>query len=138
MTKKQQNFKRALIKQVHTSPMYKGIFAHNRDLYEDMLKAKFGVTSSKDLSIDELIALVDYLNHTTDKIELPPATQNQIAYIKTQWLLKAESKDETSLLKFIKRVTKKEIKSLENLTKRDASKVIGALNNLKIRGVSDG
>ncbi len=62
MTKKQRYFKAYLIKRVHTSKLYTDIYSKDRELYEDMLKNSFGVKSSKYLSIEELIRLVDFLN----------------------------------------------------------------------------
>jgi len=133
MTKKQRNYKQALIKAVHTSLMYKGIFAHNRDMYEDFLENHFGVKSSKDLSIGELKKLVDYLNHKSDKIETDRASDNQIAYLVSVWMDKSSEKTYDSLIAFSEKILKKKVKNLEQLSKKEASKMIAVVNNLRIR-----
>ncbi len=128
MTKKQRVYKNYLLKRVHTADRYLQVYAHDRELYEEMLKNLFGVKSAKDLSIDELQKLTAFLESGKRVANTP--TTNQINYIKLLWSKKAVYKDMFSLLKFIKRVTKKEIKELEELTKKEATYIIAALMRL--------
>ena len=129
MTKKQKIYKNYLLKRVHTSKLYKEIYVHDRECYEQMLKNLFGVTSSKLLSIDELKKLVAYLEEGKEPKNTP--TSNQINYIKLLWEKKAIWKDMASLLKFVKRVTKKDVNKLSEITKKEATYVISALNKLQ-------
>ena len=40
MTKKQINYKKALLKLVHVSKMYKEVYANDRELWEEFLKIR--------------------------------------------------------------------------------------------------
>ena len=51
MTKKQKNYKKALLKLVHISKMYKEVYANDRELWEEFLNNNYGVKSSKFLSV---------------------------------------------------------------------------------------
>ncbi len=132
MTKRQRDYKKALLKAVHTSKMYKDVYANDRELYEEMLKNFFGVNSSKDLSIDELKRLIKFLNHKEQNIQKEYITPNQKGYIAVMWSKKSLFKDEKSLLKFAKRILKKEVKDIAEITKREAMKLIVAINNLAL------
>ncbi|WP_294962348.1 hypothetical protein [Sulfurimonas sp.] len=63
MTDKQKRYKVALIRSIHCSDMYKNVYADDRELYETMLENRFGVSSSKKLGIEELIALDSFVNN---------------------------------------------------------------------------
>lgn len=130
MTKKQQNYKKALLKLVHTSKMYKEVYANDRELWEEFLKRNYGVKSSKYLSISELEGLVDYLNYKTKKIKVEPATMNQIKYMTHLWDKKGKVKGVFGLLKFIRERMKFDVFKLKDLTKEQATKIIIALTKL--------
>ena len=129
MTRKQREYKKALIRAVHTSKMYKEIYSCDRELYEEMLNNYFGVKSSKELNIDELNRLVKFLNGK-EMIKKEYITPNQKSYIAVMWAKKSLFKTPESLLKFAKRILKKEVKEIEEITKREAMKLIAAINNL--------
>jgi len=132
MTAKQKAFKRSLIKQVHLAAKYKEYFAYNREDYEDKLTEHFGASSSKDLNIEQLIALVKWLNY--DLPELPvikdrtkDATNRQISAILKLWDRYARDKSEEALRKFIEKITGNRYLHVDKLNKEDATKVILAL-----------
>ncbi len=137
MTSKQRNFKAILIKQVHTSVLYKQVYKHDRDLYEQMLENTFGVKSSKDLSIDELLALVSFLNQKTAFIQKAFISNNQVSFLKSLWDQKANYPTEDNLLKLIYNKFKLDLKSINELHRKDFKKVVGLLKNLKKKELSD-
>ena len=134
MTEKQRRYKKALIRSIHCSDMYKNIYANDRDLYETMLKNRFGVTSSKELSIEELISLDRFVNKK-DGLQIVPkkiyATKNQIAFIKSVWGANSKEKTLSSLLKIVSKVLKREVERLEDITKKEAGMVIAGIKNIK-------
>ena len=130
MTKKQQNYKKALLRLVHTSKMYKEVYANDRELWEEFLKRTYGVKSSKYLSISELEGLVDYLNYRTKKIKVEPATNNQIRYMTHLWEKKGKIKGVFGLLKFVRKRMGFNVFKLKDLSKEQATKVIIALTKL--------
>jgi len=130
MTKKQKNYKKALLKLVHTSKMYKEVYANDRELWEEFLNNNYGVKSSKFLSISELEGLVDYLNYRTTKIKVEPATMNQIRYMNHLWNKKGRVKGVFGLLKFIRGRMGFDVLKLKDLTKEQATKVIIGLEKL--------
>lgn len=130
MTKKQIAYKKSLLKMVHVSHTYRVFFANNREGWEEFLTKRFGVKSSKDLSIDELKSLVDYLNNVSDKLEVKKITKNQINFLLNLWAQRSELKSRESLVAFAKRIVKREFKELESLSFREANKLIAAIKAL--------
>lgn len=134
MTPKQKIYKNALLRALHTSPRYLNLYKEDDELYREFLKDNFGVKSSKDLSIESLENLVAYFEF---KVELKKATKgfkissNQVEYLWELWCDRSLHKDMPSLLAFIKRLTKKEIKEIEELSKKEATIMINAVRNLK-------
>lgn len=132
MTQKQRVYKQALIKQVHISKLYVDVYSKDRELYEDMLTNNFGVKSSKDLDIEQLIKLVKFLDGQTMTSLKTTATKNQIAFLLTLWKQKARNKDEKSLLNLIYMRFKISLNSIYDLEKKDFKKVVAVLQNMKI------
>lgn len=132
MTQKQRVYKQALIKQVHISKLYVDVYSKDRELYEDMLTNNFGVKSSKDLDIEQLIKLVKFLDGQTFVSLKTTATKNQIAFLLTLWKQKARFKDEKSLLNLIYMRFKISLNSIYDLEKKDFKKVVAVLQNMKI------
>jgi hypothetical protein len=130
MTKKQKEYKKVLLKLVHTSKMYKEVYSEDRELWEEFLKRNFGVKSSKDLSINELVRLVDYLNYKTSELK-EKATINQIKYMCYLWDKKGKIKGVFGLIKFIRERMRFRVLKLKDLTKEEATKIIIALEKLK-------
>jgi len=135
MTVLQKSLKSSLIKQVHISILYQQIYKHDRDMYEDLLLNHFGVSSSKELDIDQLMELVKFLNKKSDSLKVmmrkSDATPSQIRFIKDRWQKVAREKSEDALRAFIKRITKKSYLHIDSICKKDAQKIIIALKNME-------
>jgi hypothetical protein len=134
MTAKQKAYKKSLIQQVHVSQKYKKFYAENKEDYQAKLQEHFGESSSTQLNIEQLLALVKWLNY--DLPDLPvikdrtkEATQRQITLIHTLWSTYANDTSETALRAFIKRITKNTYLHIDKLSKADATKCIVALKN---------
>ena len=131
MTHKQRAYQKSLIKQVHISSRYQNYYKENKDEYQDLLKDHFGVSSSKELSVSDLILLVDYLNFKSSELpSVPPPrdiTKKQYEYMYGLWQSEARDKSDTALLNFVKRQTKRKINSLNKLSFEEAQKLIIAL-----------
>lgn len=130
MTQRQRAYKQALIKQVHISSLYMDVYRHDRELYEQMLQNSFGKTSSKDLSIEELISLVDFLKGNIKEIKTS-ASNNQIAFLKNEWKRVSMLKDTYSLKAFLNKNFGWGIDALEELSAAQFKKAIGAVKNIK-------
>ena len=133
MTPKQKAYHTSLIKQVHVSLRYKNYYRENRAEYVELLKESFNKSSSKDLTVSQLVGLVDYLNMKCP--DLPTlkhtaATPQQLYKIEQAWSAKARDKSTSSMLIFVKRITKKDVSRLVDLKKDDARKVIIALERM--------
>ena len=105
-TTKLQQLKKKLITAVHLSQRYKNYYADNKEEYKKLLLKHFNVSSSKNLSINELIALLDYLNFKTDTIELTKekkASKAQVEKIKELWQQFARDKSDRALIHFLSR-----------------------------------
>lgn len=62
MTPKQEKLHQFLVKRVHCSKKWKEVYGHDRSLYESLLLNHFGVSSSKEMFIDDLIRLAAYMD----------------------------------------------------------------------------
>jgi len=105
-TTKLQQLKKKLITAVHLSQRYKNYYADNKEEYKKLLLKHFNVGSSKNLSINELIVLLDYLNFKTDTIELTKekkASKAQVEKIKELWQQFARDKSDRALIHFLSR-----------------------------------
>jgi len=135
MTAKQKQFKRQLIMKVHTSKLYQEVYRHDRELYEEMLKNHFGKQSSKELDIDQLVALVDFLNGKKEQlprmIKKDAASFSQVRMIKELWDKVARDKSDDALRAFMHRITKNLYLHTDKIGKKDAQKVIVALKKME-------
>ena len=132
MTKKQIAYKKALLRRIHTAPLYKQLFSQDRALWEEFLQRNFKVKSSKELDIASLVRLAEYLEGKADSPTLPASAQ-QIDYILYLWQERATFKDIFSLLKLAKRVLKRDVKDIYSITKKEASALIAAIKNIRRR-----
>ncbi len=134
MTAKQKAYQTSLIKQVHVSKRYQNYYKENKEEYVALLETHFGASSSKKLSVSDLVLLVDYLNFKCDvlpeKEKSGQITQKQQAYIEALWKEKARDKSEKALLGFVKRQMKKETGGLDELKSEEAQKLIIALKSM--------
>jgi len=140
MTQKQQTYHKSLIKALHISRRYTEYYSDNKDEYKVLLLDHFGVESSKKLSIDQLLILVDYMNFKD--VELPvhkvrgdefgtTCTTPQLNMMRGLWNSFATQKNDEALLKFINRQTKKEYLEVHQVTKQEAQKIIPVLETMK-------
>jgi len=130
MTAKQKAYHKALVQSVHISKKYRAFYKDDREAYEQMLYNAFGKRSSKDLSVDQLTKLVEWLNGRTDTLPTyKPDTisESQVELLRDLWRRYAKNKDDTALLGFVKRVGKKAYMRVELIDKQSATKVITAL-----------
>ena len=140
MTKRQRAYKQALIRSIHTSPLWREVYGKDRELYESMLFNTFGVKSSKELSIEELKSLDDFMHCRVKRIapEKVYASKQQISFIQALWFERATFKFGVNLLEFASRVLKRDVKDLNKITKKEASKLIAGIKALKpLRGVNN-
>ncbi len=132
MTKKQIAYKKALLRRIHTAPLYKKHFSEDRALWEEFLQRYFKVRSSKDLDIASLVRLAEYLEGKASS-PVAPASAQQIDYIVYLWQERATFKDMHSLLKLAQRVLKRDVKDMYSISKKEASALIAAIKNIRRR-----
>ncbi len=134
MTPKQKRLHASLIKALHISKRYQGYYKENRDEYRELLQEHFKAESSKELSIDQLMVFVDYMNFK--EVELPTyshqiCTKAQLATMRGLWNDFATIKTDEALLNFANRQTKKTYTKLHMVTLREAQKIIPVLETMK-------
>jgi hypothetical protein len=126
---KVEELKKELIKICHT--------LKNKKFSDDMcrkdyLMANYGVSSTKDMSVDELREFATFLGYVGNhSIKIEKATQRQVSMIETLWEKKARDTSKLALRNFIKRVVGKRPLYIASLTKKEATKVITGINRLK-------
>ncbi len=133
---------KAHIKKIHT---LKSLLNLEDSFYEALL-FRYGVESSKELSKDKAISLIEVLtdiqkeqkNKNTNSTGLSSyrkiyfnrrnkATDNQINYISKLWWTLSDKKDYKSLMWFIKKITSKLYIHIESLELQEASNTIVVL-----------
>jgi len=134
MTPKQKKLHASLIKALHISRRYKEFYRENREEYLELLWEHFKVESSKELSIDQLMLFVDWMNFK--EAELPQyqeriCTKAQLATMRGLWKSFATTKTDEALLKFVNRQTKKSYTKLHMVSLREAQKIIPVLETMK-------
>lgn len=130
MTKKQINYRKQLLAIIHTHEFYR--HAKANDAWQDFL-ANWGVKSSAELSIKELVNVLAVMNGKEDpKAKFNEfATASQIYAIEVLWQKVAKDASMRALLFFIKRVTKNLYLKIEYLKKTEASKVLIVLKKME-------
>ena len=135
MSPKQIKLRKFLIKQIHISKRYQERYKDNRDEYEHILEDRYGVVSSKELSIDQLKAFVKWLNYETDKLEqnkkLSTATEPQIKKMRALWEEVARTPSDETLRAMITKITKKQYLHVDAISKKDAQTMIIVLTKMK-------
>ncbi|MCF6207446.1 MAG: regulatory protein GemA [Sulfurovum sp.] len=130
MTAKQRAYHKALVQYVHLSKKYRAFYKDDREAYEEVLYNAFGKRSSKDLSVDQLVTLVDWMNGRTDTLPIykpDMITEAQSELLRDLWRRYAKNKDDTALLGFVKRVGKRAYMRVELIDRQSATKAITAL-----------
>ena len=136
MTKNQDLYRKQLLTIIHTDPLYKEIKRNHA--WQDWLRLRFGVESSKELSINELNTALnilrgkceDGLNFTPDfagrNLAKPDKiTQKQIK--KIEILINELGWDEPERLRFFYRQTGCLVPKTYMLDKKRANKIITGL-----------
>ena len=136
MTRSQEIYRKQLLTIIHTDPLYKEI--KRNEAWQDWLDLRFGVKSSKELSINELNTAVnilrgkceDGLNFTPDfagrNLAKPDKiTQKQIK--KIEILINELGWDEPQRLRFFYRQTGCLVPKTYMLDKKRANKIITGL-----------
>lgn len=136
MTKNQDLYRKQLLTIIHTNPLYREI--KRNEAWQDWLELRFGVKSSKELSINELNTAVnilrgkceDGLNFTPDfagrNLAKPDKiTQKQIK--KIEILINELGWDEPQRLRFFYRQTGCLVPKTYMLDKKRANKIITGL-----------
>ena len=135
LTQKQQWFRRNLLGKIHQSERYLAYYKDNEDVYRQMLSDSFKKRSAADLTINQLITLLDFLNGKT-KTCFDGCTKNQAHYIRHTWVKVSREKNIPALIRFIKSNTGLEVVNVEALSKQQASGVLAALNKMKALSVT--
>lgn len=145
MTERQLRYRNKLLAMIHLAPLYRNVYSHDAELWEEFLDNTFGVKSSKELAICELEGLKNYLNgdgniivSPKDRKPLPVvrkskggASAKQVFAIETLWEEKARNKTALALREFISNIIKIKPLRLVDLSSDEATKVILALKALK-------
>ena len=124
----QEEYKRKLIQLIQVNK--NKVFADDEQRREFMF-SRFGVDSTKRLTIDELKLLLDFCKGKISDIAPARATERQLYKISKLWTEKARDKSDSALLSFIKRIISKELQTAKELTKAEAINVIVALDKMK-------
>ena len=134
MTPKQAALKKSLIKGIHISKRYQEYYKNDREAYELILEDRYGVSSSKKLTIDQLKAFVKWLNYKTDELKQDKkkstATEPQLHKIRELWHSVARTPTDEALRAFIYKITCKHYLHIDALTKTDAQKMIVVLEKM--------
>lgn len=130
MSAAQKKWHKILVQKVHLTKKYRSYYKDDREAYEQMLYGAFGKRSSKDLSIDELGVLIDWLNDRIDQLPVhhpDRISQAQVTLLRALWGRYARDGSDTALLAFVKRVSGKVYLKVERIEKEAAVKAISAL-----------
>ena len=128
MTKKQREYKASLVRACQINKLKRFEDDEERKAY---LLSRFGVNSSKELSIDQLQSLLIFINtgEEVDASRPTHITRNQLAWIKGEWERKATDKSELALRNYINRTIKIRPLRLTMLPFNEATNVIASLRN---------
>jgi len=139
MTEKQEEYRKALIRAIHTSRGYRErIDVGGKELWREYLQNMYNVDSSKKLSIEELNNLLFILKGQTTEIKkggYRPApegkiTEKQLKAIEAIWEARAREKTPLALREFVDKTIKRKPLYLTSLTKQEATKIITAIKKL--------
>lgn len=129
LTEKQQAYRKRLLAQVHLSKKYTEFYAYYEEDYRAMLQQHFSKTSAAQLSIDELRALVDFLNERRHS-PITTVTPAQLSYILNRWRIKAQNPSDNALRQLCQRLFGVAPLRFEHLSKTQASGLINVINRL--------
>ncbi len=130
MTQAQTDFRKLLLKQIHTSPRWRNHFGENREAYEELLQDHFGHRSSAKLSITQLQQLNSYMQMERSLPRRKLASPQQLFKMSEIWAEKARTPTDAALLVFAARICGRTPDSLPDLSPAEAQKVIIALSKM--------
>lgn len=131
MTPRQKEYKKQLIKIIHTNKFNVFYDDEQRKAY---LEDTFGENSLTKLGITQLQEVRDYVCQKRPAGKMrASATSRQFYYLRKEWAYRSEKKDEQSLLQYCNRILGVYPIRLEILNKRQMSKMIVAVQNLQQR-----
>jgi len=131
MTAKQKAYRASLLRQIHTTLRYRHTFAGDRELWEDTLRQHYGVTTSADLSIDDLRSLLGWLRGEREAPQAATISEAQLSFLLAQWQERSRHKGTLSLMRFASRILRRDVRDLESLRRGEAGKLIAAVKGLK-------
>ncbi len=134
MTAKQKAYRKNLLTKIHLSERYVGFYRHNKDEWKELLIKHFGVDSSADLDIENLLNLLDFCNFKkgclpTYKDEC--ATSAQVKYMRDLWKNYARDKSDEAFLNFLQKRFKISVIKLDLIPLKDAGRIIAVLEGFK-------
>lgn len=136
MTKKQEIYRKLLLRQIHLSPRYTNFYKDERDEWQSFLMSKFAVKTSAKLSIANLEELLRYMSFKSESITprielLDKATKKQCELLRGLWSEWAKDISDEAILNFIGRKWKKYYIKLEYIPKADIRTYIAIIKNFK-------
>lgn len=146
MNAKQKHYRNNLLAKIHTHARYKELYIAS--FWSEWLRVRYGVDSSKYLSINELWEVLDIFNGKRrdrdyclkdsigraqllplrKKSNNPKITKDQALMIED--MLNIVRYNDIKAKEFFKKQTKRDIESIENLSKSEATKVIIGLRKI--------
>ncbi len=129
LTEKQQAYRKYLLVQVHLSQKYTEHYAFYEEDYRTMLERYFNVHSAADLNIDELKALLSFLNYHS-LAPLVPGTAAQLSYLRDCWSSKTKQPADPGIRKWCYKLFGFIPLQLESLSKQQINCLINAINRI--------
>ena len=132
MTNAQKQLKKKLIAAIHCTPRYRNLYADDREAYEALLQEHFGVRSSTQMEISDLIELLEYMKMRRDSLPHKKAGANraseaQIYRLRQLWKQYARDPGDAALLRFVSRCEGAIPLRVDLLSAKGAQKAIVAL-----------
>ena len=145
MKAKQKRYRNNLLSRIHTHARYKELYVAS--FWGEWLKVRYGVESSKYLSIKELWEVLDIfegrkkdrgycLKDSIGRAQLLPLRKNSISKITKNQALTIEGMlnivryNDVKAKEFFKKQTKRDIESIEILSKSEATKILIGLRKI--------
>lgn len=127
MTPKQESYKKRLITLIHMNKLRVFHSDEERRIY---LEDGYGVNSLTQLNITQLEQVADYVCDNQFHTKTGKATNRQCYYLRQEWTLRSQQKDESSLLRFCGRILGIIPFKIEHMDQEQMSKMITAVKHL--------
>ena len=131
MTAAQKKLRKSLLGAIHTAPRYRHHYADDREAWEALLMEHYGVRSSAEMAIGDLIVLLEYLKMRREHLEvrIDRASEAQLYRLRQLWAGYARDTSDAALLTFVARYEGAIPLRLELLSARGAQKALIALRH---------